>query len=253
MARYQIILRYDGTDFYGSQRQGSKRTVQGEIEKSLFKIGWKGKSILLAGRTDSGVHAVGQVAVFELDWRHDTGRLLKAINANLPADLAAVSIQTVPETFHPRFDAFSRCYRYRLFCGEQRNPLRERYAWRVWPTFSDLTHLARYWVGKHDFSSFGSATSEQGSTIRTVISAEWIRNADEWTFEIVADAFLYRMIRRLVYVQVAVGQGRVDEEILKGALADSQVIREDARKLLPPGTAVPNGLVLAYITYESQV
>src|SRR5512140_3740348 len=91
MARYQIILAYDGTDFLGRQRQAGARTVQVELEKALRKIGWQGRSILLAGRTDTGTHASGQVAAFDLDWKHGTDRLRDALNANLPDDLAVRS------------------------------------------------------------------------------------------------------------------------------------------------------------------
>ena len=140
MARYQVILAYDGTGFVGSQRQAKKsdglslsklRTVQGELEKALRKLGWVGRSVLLAGRTDSGVHAVGQVASFDLDWQHADGDLLRALNANLPADVAARDVRIAPPKFHPRFDATSRRYRYRLFCQQVRDPSREKSAWRL--------------------------------------------------------------------------------------------------------------------------
>ncbi len=133
MARYQVILAYDGTDFAGSQRQAKSRTVQGEFEKALQRLGWPGRSAMMAGRTDAGVHAAGQVAAFDFDWAHTPEELGRALNANLPADMAVHRVQAVPAEFHPRFDAASRRYRYRLFCRNSRDPLRERYAWRVWP------------------------------------------------------------------------------------------------------------------------
>src|SRR5512146_243567 len=130
MARYQIILAYDGTDFLGSQRQAGSRTVQLVLENALRKIGWKGKSILLAGRTDTGTHASGQVAAFDLEWRHPVHKLQDALNASLPSDMAVWETNIAPAHFHPRYDAVSRRYRYRLFCSGQRDPLRERFAWR---------------------------------------------------------------------------------------------------------------------------
>src|SRR5512139_1454725 len=87
MARYQLTLAYDGTDFFGSQRQAKRRTVQGELEKALCKLGWTGRSVILAGRTDTGVHATGQVAAFDLDWSHSDEELVRALNAALPADI----------------------------------------------------------------------------------------------------------------------------------------------------------------------
>lgn len=251
MARYQIILAYDGTGFYGSQRQGRTRTVQSELEKALVRIGWIDKSILLAGRTDTGVHASGQVAVFDLDWSHELDDLQKALNANLPDDLAVHDVRLAPASFHPRFHATSRCYRYRLFCQEVRDPLRERYAWRIWPSVTDLTSLGAIWSGRRDFAAFGSPTSPKGSTVRTVKSAEWQRRGDEWTFEIEADAFLYRMVRRVVYVQVAVGQGRAVAEDLILALENPPEVRDAAKKRLPAGLALPNGLTLVEVKYDN--
>lgn len=250
MARYQVILAYDGTGFYGSQRQGHTRTVQSELEKALGKIGWTGRSILMAGRTDTGVHASGQVAAFDLEWGHSMGELQKALNANLSSDLAVWKVSQAPAGFHPRFHATSRVYRYRLFCEEVRDPLRERYAWRVWPPVSGLTPLAGVWSGRHDFSAFGSPTSPNGSTLRTVLSAEWKRKGSEWTFEIEADAFLYRMVRRLVFVQVAVGQGRAAAEDLALALENDTKIREAARNRIPAGLALPSGLTLVRVKYD---
>ena len=113
MARYQIIVSYDGTGFVGSQRQLNSRTVQSELEKGLRKIKWDGKSLLLAGRTDTGVHASGQVAVFDLDWKHSLEDLKKALNASLPLDMAVSDVRNAADEFHPRFDATSRRYRTR--------------------------------------------------------------------------------------------------------------------------------------------
>ena len=134
MARYKLILAYDGTAFAGSQRQAKRRTVQGELEKALRVLGWTGRSVVLAGRTDTGVHASGQVASFDLEWKHGVDSLLRALNAGLPADMAASRMEIAGAEFNPRFDATLRIYRYRLFSGQVRDPLRERMAWRVWPS-----------------------------------------------------------------------------------------------------------------------
>ena len=132
MARYKLTLAYDGSGFVGSQRQAAKsRTVQGELEKALRKVGWTGRSVLIAGRTDTGVHATGQVASVDLDWSHTDENLLRALNSTLPQDMAVRSVEIVDAKFHPRFDATSRCYRYKVFCQPLRDPIRERFAWRV--------------------------------------------------------------------------------------------------------------------------
>src|SRR5690242_17360280 len=108
MARYKLILAYDGTDFAGSQRQAGARTMQGELEKALHQLGWGGPSVTLAGRTDTGVHASGQVAACDLEWRHGPQKLRQALNAQLPADLAVREAAVADAKFHPRFDAGSR-------------------------------------------------------------------------------------------------------------------------------------------------
>lgn len=247
MARYQVILAYDGSGFSGSQRQAHSRTVQGELEKALHKIGWSGKSVLMAGRTDTGVHATGQAAAFDFDeWAHPAETLLQALNAELPPDLAVRSLRPVSAAFHPRFDALSRTYRYRLFCEPIRDPLREKFAWRVHPPVDGdaLKQNAGIFLGTHDFAAFGSPTSENGTTVRTVTKSEWRKKPDgEWQFEVRADAFLYRMVRRLVFVQVSLAQGKVSVDEVRHALK--------GRGKLPAGLAPAHGLTLVEVEYGS--
>ena len=253
MARYQLTLAYDGTDFFGSQRQAKPRTVQGELEKALCRLGWTGRSVLMSGRTDTGVHATGQVASCDLDWSHSEAELVRALNASLPSDLAVHEARMVHEKFHPRFDATSRRYRYRLFCQPLRHPIRERFAWRVWPEINSglLADTARLFPGTHDFSAFGSPTTPKGTTVRTVMKAEWMqaRDAkDEWHFEVQADAFLYRMVRKLVFVQVAVAQGKFPAEAIARSLAKPALAGK--RSELPSGLAPAYGLTLVEVEYK---
>ncbi len=245
MERYQIIIAYDGTRFAGSQRQANKRTIQGELEAALRNLGWSGKSVLMAGRTDTGVHAEGQVAAFDLSWRHTSDDLCQALNARLPEDLAVQQVGVAPADFHPRFSATSRVYRYRIYSQPQRDPLRDRYAWRIWPSLSKqkLIPLAAIWPGRHDFSAFGTPPRPESHAIRTVFQAEWQFKEDESLFVIEADAFLYRMVRRLVHVQVAVGQDRLNGADLRDALEHSTALKA--------GLAPPNGLTLMKVRYAS--
>ncbi len=120
---------------------------------------------------------------------------------------------------------------------------------RVW-LFDDLNGLAEIWLGRHDFSAYGSPTSPNGTTERTVLKAQWSCLGDEWIFDIQADAFLYRLIRRLVYVQVAAGQKRAKADDLRMALSENLERRKDAKKRLPAGLAVPNGLTLVEVKYD---
>jgi tRNA pseudouridine38-40 synthase len=242
MVRYQIILTYDGTDFVGSQRQAKSRTVQSELENALRKLTWCGKSVLMAGRTDSGVHASGQVVAFDMDWKHSLEDLKNALNASLPLDMAVSQVQNTADDFHPRFDANWRRYRYRLFCQKERAPLRERFAWRVWPMVSDLHPLAEIWLGTHDFKAFGTPPKPGNNTERTVLNAKWQLIGDEWQFEITANAFLYHMVRKIVHAQVAVGQGRI--KVADLALAIEHQVD------LPSGLVPAHGLTLVEVGYD---
>jgi tRNA pseudouridine38-40 synthase len=167
--------------------------------------------------------------------------------------MAVREVKEAADGFHPRFDASSRCYRYRLFCASVRDPLRERYAWRVWPAVTDLAPLASIWPGTHDFAAFGSSPRSGGSTIRTVISASWHLRDAEWIFEIQADAFLYRMVRRLVYAQVAVGQARLSAETLARALDNGSDLRKDVQEQIPASLAPACGLTLVEVRYDNLV
>jgi tRNA pseudouridine38-40 synthase len=247
MARYKLILAYDGTAFAGSQRQAKRRTVQGELEKALHHLGWSGRSVVLAGRTDTGVHASGQVAAFDFEWHHGSDALLRALNSGLPVDMAASSVEVAKPEFHPRFDATQRSYRYRLYLGQIRDPLRDRMAWRVWPAINERSfeEVAPLFLGHHDFAAFGAPPHADGNTLRTVGFSKWKRLDGEWQFEIRAEAFLYHMVRRLVFVQVAVGQGRCSKEAVVKALERPQLKNE-----IPAGLAPAHGLMLVNVKYE---
>lgn len=267
MARYQVILAYDGAGYVGSQRQASPfgddatgfspgakpRTVQDELEKALRKLGWSDRSVLLAGRTDTGVHASGQVASFDLEWQHADGDLLRALNANLPADMAAREVRIAPPKFHPRFDATSRRYRYRLFCQLVRDPLREKSAWRVWPEIDSaaLQKTARLFIGQHDFAAYGAPPRAGNSTVRTVMNSSWQSVDEEWRYEVQANAFLYHMARRLAFVQVAVAQGKISVQAVARSLAGQAEGSE--RSELPSGLAPAHGLTLVEVTYPIEI
>ena len=243
MEHYQVNIAYDGTDFQGFQRQGSRRTVQSVVEGALRQLGWQDRVILYAGRTDTGVHAAGQVIAFDLQWEHTPEELGQALNAHLPKDVAVQGVKVASCDFHPRYDALARTYRYRLYCQAKPDPLRERYAGRVWPEVQAnlLQSAARSVEGTHDFAAFGSPLKPGGSTIRVVYKAGWQQAGDEWIFEVTANAFLYRMVRRLVFLQVQVAQRRLSLDALANAL-------ENPTPLIP-GLAKPNGLVLERVIY----
>ena len=243
MAHYKVILAYDGTHFLGYQRQGPVRTVQAAVETALSGLGWQGKTVLASGRTDTGVHAAGQVIAFDLDWSHSEEELARAMNFNLPSDVAVCEARQVAETFHPRFDARDRRYQYRIYTTPFRDPLRERFAWRVWPAPSvdQLRAAAGLLAGSHDFAAFGNPPVAHGSTIRFIFETDWTVEGDEMRFDIRGNAFLYHMVRRIVFVQVQVGQNRLSLEELKAGIREARP--------MPPGLAPAHGLTLMEVRY----
>ncbi|MBN2043418.1 MAG: tRNA pseudouridine(38-40) synthase TruA [Anaerolineales bacterium] len=244
MERYQIILGYDGTAFGGMQRQMNARTIQGEMEEALRKIGWRGSSLLAAGRTDAGVHASGQVVAFDHHWPHSLADLRSALNANLPPEIAVRQVREAAADFHPRFDALARTYEYRIISQPVRDPLRERFAWRVWPQpdFNLLQTCAGLLVGEHDFSAFGTLPQEGGGTIRLVFQAGWVKEGDTLSFTVTANAFLYHMVRRLVHIQVEIGLRNKPLSVLE------QALRTPGSEMIQ-GLAPSHGLFLTNVTY----
>ena len=261
MERYKVTLAYDGTHFFGFQRQGKDRTVQLEVEAALRRLRWQGRTILSSGRTDSGVHAAGQVIAFDLEWSHGPQELGRALNAHLPEDVAVKAVEIAPADFHPRFDAVSRCYHYHLLFAPERDPLRDRFTWRVWPPCEVelLQAAARLLIGTHDFAAFGTPPRPGGSTIRQVFSAGWqVSEGDaqnhaggaqnlalmEMCFEVIANAFLYHMVRRMVFLQVLVGQQRLSLAAMQAAVEQQQAVI--------PGLGQPQGLVLQEVRYVAR-
>lgn len=246
MALYQLILAYDGTDFSGFQRQGRTRTVQGVFEDTLREFGWTEHAVLFAGRTDAGVHACGQVVSFSLNWQHSSVTLQNALNSKLPGDVSVLKVSRAKADFHPRYDALSRTYRYTIYQLPGRQPILERFAWRIWPEVNgcDLNAAARLFIGKYDFSAFGRAMKPGSTTIREVMTSQWSQMQDGWQYEIKANAFLYHMVRRLVYVQINFAKGRLQLSDIELGLTSQMKIK--------PGIAPARGLVLAQVDYDSQ-
>ncbi|MGF1505422.1 MAG: tRNA pseudouridine(38-40) synthase TruA [Anaerolineae bacterium] len=203
-------VAYDGTGYYGFQRQkAGTPTVQAVLEAALAELAGEPVGLQAAGRTDAGVHATGQVIAFALAWKHSMPSLRGALNARLPDDVVVRAVW--PRSLHPRFDATLRRYVYRVYHATVPDPLRRHRAWWL-ASPVDLTTLhaaAAMLVGEHDFRSFG--TPPVGTiTIRRVQEAFWEPAPNgELRFTIAANAFLYRMVRRIVGASVAVGQGRM--------------------------------------------
>lgn len=241
--RYRATIEYDGTDFLGFQIQARGRTIQGEIEKTLQQVTQSAVRIEGAGRTDTGVHATGQVIAFNVKWRHSLTDLHRALNANLPDDIVISDLKTVDSTFHPRFSAVSRSYRYTVLNQLWPDVLQRRYAYHVKMPLDlgALNEASRLLIGPHDFASFGRPPQGE-NTVRQVSQAEWIANGKLLNFEITANAFLYRMVRTIVGTLIQVGLGQLAAREIKNIL--------DARDLTrsaPPAPA--HGLCLVRVAY----
>lgn len=200
--------------------------------------------MLAAGRTDTGVHAAGQVIAFDLDWAHGPQALQRALNAHLPEDVAVQSAAECAAEFHPRFDARARRYRYTILNTPARSALRARYAWQVAAPLdrAALQAASARLIGRRDFAAFGTDPDGGVNTIRTVSLAAWSASGDELYFDIQADAFLYRMARSLAGALKRVGAGEWTGDEF-GALLEAR-----DRRRCPP-LAPPQGLCLREVLY----
>ena len=242
--RYRATVEYDGTDFNGFQRQAQgERTVQETLESAVYAITGAAVPIIGAGRTDSGVHAKGQVVTFDADWRHGHAALERALNANLPADVAVRQVGEVPSGFHPRFDARRRVYEYTINNQIERSPLLRRTSWHVAQPLdaAAMNRASALLVGEHDFATFGSPPQGDNS-VRHVFVAAWRREIDLLVFRIEATAFLYRMVRSLVGALCQVGQGR-------WTVSDFDRVFLAAERSQAGPTAPPQGLCLLAVYY----
>jgi tRNA pseudouridine38-40 synthase len=244
--RYGAVVEYDGTAYQGFQRQLPEQpTVQGVLEKALGQITGEAIVVTGAGRTDSGVHARGQVISFELQWRHGIAALQKALNANLPADVAAKRVVIVPPTFHPRFDARWRAYEYYVLNEPVRSPLRRMHGWHIGRPLdmAAMNRAAACLIGTHDFTTFGSAP-QGDNTVRRVYEAYWEVRAEWMVFRVKADAFLYRMVRSLAGTLCRVGDGSWQEIDFREAFAACDRSRAG-------GLAPAQGLYLDAVGYDT--
>ena len=207
--KYQFTIQYDGSDFHGWQIQDNGRTVQGDIEKALNVIFPKEKiSLIGSGRTDTGVHALGQVAHVELPTRLSPLQLCNALQGNLNKDIQIDSAVEVDEDFHARFSAKAREYEYHLV--KKQSPFSRKYATELkWDIIPELLYECTDMLkGEHDFTSFCKANTETENKICIIHKASWIDNNDEYIFTIQANRFLHHMVRYLIGTMLEVARGK---------------------------------------------
>ena len=245
--RYRATLAYEGTAYQGYQRQrDGVPTIQASVERAVSKITGQAVHVLAAGRTDTGVHAVGQVIAFDADWIHGDETLLRAINANLPDDIALQDLHQ-QEGFHPRFDALSRRYCYTAISSAQRQPLLHGQVWHLKFDLDDvaLRAVSALLIGEHDFATFGNPP-QGDNTVREVFVSEWeiepTPYGKVYRFTIEATAFLHHMVRRIVGMQIDVASGRFDIEEFAQRFSSADLS-------LATTLAPPQGLVLEKVRY----
>lgn len=218
MRNIKIVLEYDGTNFCGWQLQPYDRTVQGELNKSLNKFLHENVTIIGAGRTDSGVHALGQVANFTTNSELSLTKIKTALNGTLPNDIRVLSVEEVPADFNARFDAKKREYHYTITKRER--AIARYYSWHFHPKLelAKIRQASQYLVGKHDFQSFCQSNAEVNNYICDIESISWIEAEDNLILKIIANRFLHNMVRIIVGTMVEVGQGKIEPTRVKKIL-----------------------------------
>jgi tRNA pseudouridine38-40 synthase len=247
MGNFKLTLEYDGTGFNGWQQQSQgERTVQGELEKVLFQIFKTKVNAIASGRTDAGVHALGQVVSFKTDTKMTPLQIHRAMNALLPSDIAALNVKEVDSEFHAQYSVKSKTYRYTILNRQYRSAHeRNRCHYFSYPlNVAVMKREAKALVGKKDFKSFEASDPVRArhTTVRTVKKIV-IRKKGDWvTIDIEADGFLYKMVRNIVGTLLEVGTGRLTPGSIKRILT-----KKDRTKA--GETAVPQGLCLLEVKY----
>jgi tRNA pseudouridine38-40 synthase len=251
MRTFKLTLAYDGTDFAGWQWQPRQRTVQGELQKTLKGITQEEIHCAASGRTDSGVHALGQVVSFDSETSLSPAALAKALNAELPEDILVFEVVEAPFRFHAREDAVRKRYRYVVQDGRLPDLFARKYVWHVYQRLDveKMREAAQALVGTHDFASYESSGSRRLSTERTIydllVERRHAELTDRIVIEVEADGFLYNMVRNIAGTLVAVGKGKQPITFAADALA-----QKDRRAA--GMTAPAQGLFLVGVEYGEE-
>jgi tRNA pseudouridine38-40 synthase len=246
MPSYRLLLEYDGTPFVGWQRQAEGASVQGHVEAAVARVmGVPAVSVMASGRTDAGVHAMGQVASFTLPVQRDTTALRRGINSLLPDEICCREAALAPPGFDARLHARGKRYRYRILDGDLRSPLRQRFVAyeRSVLDVVAMAQAARFVEGTHDFTSFRAQGSDVPTSVRTIHQVLVERRGDEVIVEVEGDGFLRHMVRIMVGTLLEVGRGRRAPETLEDVIGARARDRADK-------TAPARGLCLLWVEYD---
>ena len=245
MRRIKLIVSYDGTDYCGWQVQPGKRTIEGELNKALCSLLREEIAVIGASRTDSGVHGLGNIAVFDTESRIPGEKFSYALNQRLPEDIVVQSSSEAAPDYHPRKCSSTKTYEYRIWNDTFPNPLNHRYATFVYTPLDveRMSRGAKFLEGEHDFTSFCSVAAQVESKVRTIYSLEVIREGKMITLRVKGSGFLYNMVRIIAGTLIKVGQGAMGPELIPEILE-----AKDRQKAGP--TAPPEGLTLVEIQQD---
>ena len=245
MPTVKLILEYDGSRYAGWQRQPDQPTIQEAVETAILQLTQETVSVIGAGRTDSGVHALGQVASFRIERPWTPREWIRGMNARLPEDIAVRSAEVLPDDFHARYAARGKLYEYRILNRGERPAVDRAYVWHVHKTLDQqaMEQAATFLVGSHDFSSFEGSLTDNEDPVCDLRQLSVSRQGDLLTIHAYADRFLKHMVRSIVGTLVEVGHAKRKPEALKTILAAKD--RTAAGR-----TAPPHGLFLIRVDYE---
>lgn len=245
--RLKLTVHYDGSAFHGWQFQPDQRTVQGELEATLTRLADSPRTVVGSGRTDTGVHATGQVVSVDMPASWDAPTLRKSLNATLPRDIWIAAVDEAPPGFHPRFDAVARSYRYDVGTAPLAgSPFHRRWCWALDEPLDPgaLPRLAEALPGTHSFRSFSKSGQPHRGYDCTVERASWSRWELGFRFEITANRYLHHMVRYLVGTMIEIGRGRRPEQ-------DFRALLDGEGDLVTSPPAPPEGLFLTLVEYPS--
>jgi len=240
----KLTIEYDGTRYHGWQRQANAATIQQELEEGIARVVGHAVTLYGSGRTDAGVHALGQVAHFRTSSRIPAGQLPHAINAAIPADIAVVRAEDVSADFHARYSAKRKTYRYSIVNRPVRPAVGAAFVYwlRLPLDLAAMRLAAERFLGEHDFAAFESHSAGEG-TVRTVLRSEWLRDGERLDYWVTANGFLYNMVRAMVGTLIEIGASRRPPEDVARLLATRD-------RKLAGRTAPAKGLCLMSVDYD---